>query len=342
MKKNLTELVMPIVKHSVALFVFGGIITVALGTHQLLSSVYTAQAEVVPSAQVASLESLESSSPARDPFADLVLEVHAAYVYDLAREHVLFVHNEDEQLPLASLTKLMTALVARDAIGESAVITLTADDLATEGDTGLRMGERWRNEDLIDLMLLVSSNDAAHAVARFAGSGGQDAYSSNTDLARERFIQRMNDTTKTLGFATMEFFNESGLDIKHADENNHEVRHAGGLGSAREVATLIAMLWGKYPEALEATAQKDVRIVSQDDIVHALSNTNEITGHIPGLIASKTGYTDLAGGNLAVIFDIEIGHPIVAVVLGSSYHGRFDDMQKIVQATLLLGTPTTK
>jgi D-alanyl-D-alanine carboxypeptidase len=63
-------------------------------------------------------------------------------------------------------------------------------------------------------------------------------------------------------------------------------------------------------------------------------NTNRETGKFPLLLASKTGYTDLAGGNLALAFDAGFNHPIVVVVLGSSYDGRFADAEKLVWSTL--------
>ena len=135
----------------------------------------------------------------------------------------------------------------------------------------------------------------------------------------------MNEKARVLGLTQMEFFNESGLDIDQVQ--------AGGYGSAHDVALLFAELWKKYPETIEVTARKDARIVSQDEIAHILPNTNEIIGKFSGLVASKTGYTTLAGGNLAIIFDRGIGDPVVAVVLGSTYKGRFDDMEKLVEAT---------
>jgi len=57
-------------------------------------------------------------------------------------------------------------------------------------------------------------------------------------------------------------------------------------------------------------------------------------GAIPGIIMGKTGYTDLAGGNLAVVFDAGVGHPVVAVVMGSTQDGRFSDMKQLVSASI--------
>ena len=272
-----------------------------------------------------------------NPFQNISIEARAGFVLDLKTGAVLFAKNENEKLPLASVTKLMTALVAREHLPESAVVTLTKDDLSAEGDSGLRPGERWRLGDILNVMLLVSSNDAAHAVAGFVGADGLTNQSVDSEVSRAFFVQMMNEKAIALGLDQMQFFNESGLDIATPQSGQLAqvsiLERGGGYGSARNVAELIALLWKKYPETVEITAHKDARIYSQDDLAHILPNTNEIVGNIPGLVASKTGFTNLSGGNLAVIFDRGIGDPVVAVVLGSSYKGRFDDMQKLVSAT---------
>lgn len=298
----------------------GGGALFALTLQGFLSFALESKAETTPT----DVPREELSAPATDPFADILLEARAAYVVDLSTKKVLFAKNENEKLPLASVTKLMTTLVARDHMRNDVVITLTKDDLAAEGDSGLRPGERWRMGDLLDVMLLISSNDAAHAIAGFVGTDGLPG--EDIVGARAKFVNMMNEKARTHSFSTMEFFNESGLDI--------DMVKNGGYGSAHDVATLMVTLWQTYPTTLEITARKDARITSQDGIAHILPNTNEAAGRYPGLLASKTGFTDLAGGNLAILFDVGIGHPVVAVVLGSTYKGRFDDMQKLTQATL--------
>lgn len=263
------------------------------------------------------------------PFERISIEARAAYVLDVKTGAVLFARNEEETLPLASITKLMTALVAREHASESVVITLNRDDLSSDGDSGLRPGERWRTGDLLNLMLLVSSNDAAHAVAGFIG--GYNLLESQQNIrigssdAVSRFVAMMNEKAAALGLAKMQFFNETGLDM--------DATRNGGYGSARDVAILFLELWNKYPETVAVTSQNTANIISQDSLTHFLLNTNEITGRIPGMIASKTGFTDIAGGNLAVIFDRGVGDPVVVVVLGSTYKGRFDDVSKLAGAT---------
>lgn len=269
----------------------------------------------------------KASERVATPFDNISLVARAAYVFDLRTNTVLFEKNENEKLPLASVTKLMTALVARESMSGSVVLTLTKGDLAAEGDSGLRSGEKWRLGDLLRATLIISSNDGAHAIAGFVGAGGHPENYPDMGLARVNFIQMMNAKAVELKLDQMKFFNESGLDV--------DTTQSGGYGSAKNVAELIAELWTKYPDTVEITARKEVNIYSQDKIAHYLPNTNEIVGKIPGLIASKTGFTDLAGGNLAVIFDRGIGDPVVIVVLGSGYKERFSDVQKLVAATII-------
>lgn len=256
-----------------------------------------------------------------DLFAGIALTSRAAFVFDVTAGKALFALNAYEKLPLASITKVMTAMIAREHASKEAVITLTDDNLAIEGDSGLLAGERWRLGDLSGVMFAVSSNDAAHAISGFVGSDGQNAYGIP---GHAHFIQMMNEKARELGLTSMEFFNESGLDV---DETRN-----GGYGSARDVAFLAIELYKKFPEVFAPTTRSATRFVSQDGVSHIFPNTNEAIGHFPGLLASKTGYTTLAGGNLVIIFDAGIGRPIAAVVLGSTYKGRFDDMQALVLA----------
>ncbi len=316
--KNQTEISARRLSVTAAVLLGGALLTI--GTQGLISS---AVSPGNMSASVVHAVTSEEVHTPEDPYKNITLEARAAYVFDLSTGKVLFSRNENEKLPLASITKIMTTFVARENISPNVVVTLTKSDLVAEGDTGLLSGERWRISDLLDLMLIVSSNDAASAVATFVGSNG---HVSDIVLSHARFVQMMNEKAIALGLNTMEFFNESGLDVNETLN--------GGYGSAREVATLFTELWWKYPSSIEITARNNVSIYSQDKIAHILQNTNMSTSRFPGLVGSKTGYTDISGGNLAIIFDRGIGSPVVLVVLGSTYKGRFEDMQKLVQATL--------
>ena len=107
----------------------------------------------------------------------------------------------------------------------------------------------------------------------------------------------------------------------------------GGLGTAEDTAMLLTYIWEQQPEVLAHTNELEKEFVSLDEFVHIAENTNERVYSIPGLLGGKTGYTDKAGGNLAVIYDAGFDHPITVVVLGSTLDGRFDDVETLVDTT---------
>jgi D-alanyl-D-alanine carboxypeptidase len=112
----------------------------------------------------------------------------------------------------------------------------------------------------------------------------------------------------------MHFANPTGLDTSSTT--------AGAYGSARDMALLVSDFLRQYPVLFSATVNETT----------PMKATAEPILDIPGLIGAKTGYTDLAGGNLVAAFDIEVGHPIVVVVLGSSREGRFTDVRNLIDA----------
>ena len=258
-----------------------------------------------------------------NPYQTITLSAKAAYVYDLSQNRPLYSSNADEPLALASLTKVMTALTAIELIPAYTVVTIGNDDLAEEGDSGLFGDERWKLKDLLDYSLVVSSNDGARAVASVAGS--VDLGTEKSQLGREGFIARMNEKAKEIGLLETHFSNENGLDVAEVS--------GGAYGSARDMAKLFGYIIENHPELLEATRYDTLTFTSLSNLVHEAKNTNTKIGEIPGLVASKTGFTDLSGGNLVIIFNPEVNHPIAVVVLGSTYDGRFDDVLSLVKAT---------
>lgn len=271
-----------------------------------------------PATQVARV----SQAPSKDPFADLSLSARAAAVYDLESGEMLFAKNANTQLPLASLTKLMTAMVAADLLASNSSITITTSDLAPEGDSGFLVGERWSFKNLIDFTLITSSNDGARALASAAAAAQLDA---PRDLSQspKKFVDAMNQKASEIGMTQTFFVNETGLDANES--------LSGSYGSARDVAVMLSYAIQHYPELLAAT-QDLHQTISSDVAAHPADNTNQFVNAIPFLIASKTGYTDLAGGNLAVAFDADLNRPLAVVVLGSTQEGRFTDILALVEA----------
>ncbi len=260
-----------------------------------------------------------------NPFKDIELEAKAAFVWDVEKQEAIFGQNEEIQLPLASLTKLMTVSTAADFIDKDRIITISDSYLNVEGDSGLLEHERWAFKNLVDFTLLVSSNDGANAIASIANAVARKE-TPETGAPQNLFIEKMNNKAKRIGLKQTYFVNETGLDP------NELV--SGGYGSARDMAILLDYMVNHENSLLRATQYNNQNIVSQSNFTHTATNTNVLAKKIPGLIASKTGFTDLAGGNLAVAFNTGIGNPIVIVVLGSTLEGRFEDVDKLVQAAL--------
>jgi D-alanyl-D-alanine carboxypeptidase len=247
-------------------------------------------------------------------FDSLSLEAKAVYVFDIREEKALYEKNGDLPLPLASITKVLTALVAMETLSSDTVVTITPAHLATDGESGLTVGEQWDLPDLVSFMLITSSNDAATAL--------RSAYEVATDGS---FIAAMNSEARRLGLHGASFTNETGLDIGGSASNT---------GSAKDAAILLAAALRAIPEALDATRYESFTFVSRTGTTHKVTNTNELANIIPWAVGAKTGFTDSAGGNLAISFDPSIGRPVVIVVLGSSKDGRFSDVKRLVTATL--------
>ncbi len=252
------------------------------------------------------------------------LETKAAYVVDTITGEVLYALNATTSLPLASVTKLMTALTASEQVPPSTVATIRSSDIVQEGDSGLYANERWSLKDLVNFTLFVSSNDGASALA----SASMAFSTSTTDVETQKaeFIGLMNQNAQRIGLSDSTFINESGLDVSSST--------AGGYGSAKDVAALLAYILRNHPEIAEATSYERASFTSIDDFRHPAKNTNEAINAIPGIIGSKTGLTDLAGGNLVVGIDIGFNHPVVIAVLGSTEDGRFSDVEALASSTL--------
>ena len=250
------------------------------------------------------------------PFEDITLTANSAFVWDVQNQRALYKQNETEVLPLASVTKLMTALLAHEIIAAESGVTVDAKAIDQEGDSSLLEGETFNRQSLSDLVLISSSNDGAFALAQAAGNVLKPG------AGAAAFIAAMNVRANELGLQNMSFTNPTGLDMTQ-DE-------AGAYGSAKDVAFLMEYIVATAPEILSETTETENRIYSDDGFYHDMQNTNQYVGEIPGLIGSKTGYTDLAGGNLVVAYDAGLNRPIIVSVLNSSRDDRFRDVRKLV------------
>ncbi len=243
-------------------------------------------------------------------FDGIKLEARAYIVYDIVGKEVVASSNMEERLPLASITKVMTSLTALSLLKDKEeVFDIRASEIEGGYDLGLKKNQKWHLEELLKYMLIFSSNDAALAVA--AHYGGQTF-----------FVKAMNDLSAAYGL-TASFTDPAGRD---------EGGEIGGIGTVLDAAKLFILVRTSAPDLLDATTKKRQSIYPLSGKLTGIPNTNQFIETLSGAEGSKTGYTDLAGGNLGVVVDISVGRPVVLVVLGSTREGRFKDIDILYRA----------
>lgn len=298
----------------ILLLIFGSTLTPKVLTLLAQSDVTKA---IIPTQNTATAITQETVEDSEAPFENIQITAKSAYVWDINNQKALFKKNEAEQLPLASVTKLMTALVAQEVLDEKEPITIEDISIRQDGDSGLTEGEIFDRLSLSDLVLMSSSNDGAYALAVGAGN-----ILSNNGNPASVFVEAMNIRAKEIGLSETYFKNPTGLDIS--------TNEGGAYGSARDMAFLMEYIVLNEPDILTFTRENQARLYSETGQYHDAENTNYYIDEIPGLIGSKTGYTDLAGGNLVIAFTAGLNRPITAVVLGSTQQERFTDIVKLI------------
>jgi D-alanyl-D-alanine carboxypeptidase len=237
---------------------------------------------------------------------------HAVSIYNLDTNEKVYGWNDTVPMPIASLAKILTVAIAINHDNQNEVVTITKEALDQTGDFGLFLNEKWKAGDLAKLTLISSANDGAFVLA-----------SKYLD-----FLDQLNLRAHKLGASQTTFLNPTGLDIEVGGDKPALL--AGVKASAEEVNQMAAFLFKKNPEIASVTTQPEITLTSESGFIHTFKNTDVIVNKIPNLQFSKTGFTDVAGGNLTIIFKNKRGESIAITVLGSTFAGRFDDMQKLV------------
>jgi serine-type D-Ala-D-Ala carboxypeptidase (penicillin-binding protein 5/6) len=199
--------------------------------------------------------------------ADPQVKARAWLVQNAATGEVLLAHSAREQLPIASITKLMTVLVTLEHARLDDVVVVAPAAARIGGSTiNLRAHERVMVRDLVEAALIQSANDAAWALALHVGDG-----------SAARFARLMNAKAADLGLEETHFVRPDGLDI------------AGHVSSARDV-TLLARTAMRKPAIRDVVAQ-----ATEVAAGRRLHTWNDLLGSYPGLIGVKTGHTSNAG-----------------------------------------------
>jgi D-alanyl-D-alanine carboxypeptidase len=306
------------------MLVGGSFLAISIVTGMALVTAYLPPFDLAaPEVQVAAAHSTQP-----DAYEGIQLTGKGVYVIDGTNDQVLYSKNPDAQLPLASITKVMLALVVADVLPMDSTVVISREAVE-KGGGGLTYGEEWKVRELLDYLLIASSNSAAEALAEAADAGIRFKY---PDAPAERVvIWRMNQLAKELGMKSTYFLNPSGLD--------ESITQAGALGSAKDIATLFSYAMRTNRELFAGTSREFATLGPINGMKRDVHNTNAALANIPHIYMGKTGLTDLAGGNLAIAYDAAENHPVIVVVLGSSQDGRFSDVTKLVEATQTALTP---
>ncbi len=238
-------------------------------------------------------------------FADegKTLSAKSALAVDLDTQISLYKNSPTKKLPIASLVKLMTALIILEEHELNEIVTISSDINETIGSRmWLYGGENITVESLLKGMLIQSGNDAAYELAKFnAGS-------------LEEFSKKMNRKALYLGLKNSNFLDPAGLD----DENNY---------STTEDLALIAKHILKNDFVRRIVSIRETSIFSVNGkIEHQLVNTNRLLDNSFGAKGLKTGTTDLAGQCLITLVEVN-GNDILIIILGSK--NRYKDTRTI-------------
>lgn len=244
--------------------------------------------------------------PIRDwtvPFIEI--NAKSAITTDQNASRIFYQKNITEKLPIASLTKLMTAIVVAENIHLNNTAKISKQAIDQEGVAGkLIVDEEITLENLLKALLIESSNDAAFALEEYS-------LSQNINL-----IDLMNQKAQALNLIGTHFSSSSGL----SDKDNYS--------TAYDYAKLISYslnndtIW-----KMLKISSTEISSVNNSQ-VRRLINSNQLLGKISGMMGGKTGYTQEAGGCLLTVTKINDDMKIISVVLGSE--NRFGETEKLI------------
>ena len=237
-----------------------------------------------------------------------VVYARSAVVFDPVTNEVLFQKNAGASVPIASLTKLMTAIIFLDQKPDLArTVEVTREDLSGAGHTQLRRGEIVALGDLLHMSLMCSDNAATRVLARESG------------VSHEEYLSQMNKRAAELELSDTRFVEFTGL-----DERN--------VSTATDVAKLLrAAADNETIRSISTTRKHEFRTARRS---HFIGNTNRLLYSRYQILGGKTGFINEAGYCLATWVRTD-GRDVIAVVLGAPTNAtRFADVVRMVQKTM--------
>ncbi|MCK4919091.1 MAG: D-alanyl-D-alanine carboxypeptidase [Candidatus Pacebacteria bacterium] len=240
----------------------------------------------------------------KDDYIDI--DSNSAIAFDTETDFVLYSKSSNEKMPIASISKIMTALVVLENSKLDNSVVISENAYNTEGrKEGLSVREEISVENLMKIMIVGSNNVAATAFAEHIGG--------NVD----NFVILMNEKVKELGLKDTIFYNSTGLDQK-----NMNVSTAFDIAQLVDYSLNIPLIW-------EYSTMQSVSVSSLDGkLKHNVKNTNLLLGKMENIAGGKTGFTDQAGECLVLISNKpEENRKVITVVLGAS--DRFLQTEKL-------------
>lgn len=230
---------------------------------------------------------------------------------------VLYEKNPDDKRPLASLSKMMTFLIAIEAINNKEVnkndiIVVDKDIARVRGSSyHLKVGEKVPLIELMKGLMIVSGNDAAVAISKHIGK------------SEENFVKRMNEKAKEIGMTSTNFVNCNGLPIYSLADPKKPPKE--NISTARDIALLGKYMMDNYEK--EVTSITDMQTYNYSERGFCKNNTNGLLSIIPEVDGIKTGYTGNAGYCLAFSMKINkdnknMENRLIGVSLGANHKNK--------------------
>ncbi len=237
----------------------------------------------------------------------------SVFVANGGKEQILLQKNKDEQLPLASITKLMTALVAYGIYKPDDIITVTEKSLNSRAVSGLyKAGDQLLFSDALHALLIASHNEIADAMAEQAG--------------KTVFIDSMNKKASELGLLGTQFINVIGLD---PEPGSASINHS----SAFDIYRLLKYVDENYQGIISITSLQQFTLNdAEGNFIATVTSTDQLLGRqdVPfKILGGKTGETPNAKQNLAIVTESPCGGKLFSVILHSE--NSFDDMEKLLE-----------
>src|ERR1700686_299835 len=285
----------------IAVLTTAGVVTAGFVAKGRTPITFTLQHSNVPAAMSFDHFTFSNFWLATHPQPDLPIHGQAAYLVDLDTRMVMWERDPETTRAPASLTKLITAMVAVDDAGSlDRVFEVTPKARQVIPSVmGLSAGERLTVRQLLDGLFLDSGNDAAEALAQGI-------------VPRDRFIRQMNQKATSIGLPGSHFVSPSGLDAPGHGMTAHDLVHTA------------AYLDRYYPQLAAIAATKDVAIpATADHKAFYPHNLNGLLFSYPGATGLKTGLTGDAGGCMLATARRD-GRHLVVGVLNATLHSTAD------------------